>query len=102
VGEVVLQNPTGKNYPKVTSDQLGTARKARPKADQWRSRPWNTAATLGVAEFALSATVAQAPSFFNAIRLAKEAVDNQVLGQIQSPKSRVKDQLCNSEVRGQE
>lgn len=87
VGEIMLQI-LREELPQGLSGQLGTAL-LKPNLKRIKQRVDHAehggGLLLGVAGICIiSHGSSQAPSIFNAIRLAKEAVDNQVLERIQS------------------
>jgi glycerol-3-phosphate acyltransferase PlsX len=87
VGDVVLQI-LREELPQGLSGQLGTAL-LKPNLNRIKQRidhaEHGGGLLLGVAGISIiSHGSSQAPSIFNAIRLAKEAIDNQVLERIQS------------------
>lgn len=106
VGEVVLQI-LREELPQGLQGQMGTAL-LKPNLKRIKQRidhaEHGGGLLLGVAGICIiSHGSSQAPSIFNAIRLAKEAVDNQVLERIQSQIQRGKrSSISSSEVRSQE
>jgi glycerol-3-phosphate acyltransferase PlsX len=87
VGEIVLQI-LREELPQGLSGQLGTAL-LKPNLKRIKQRidhaEHGGGLLLGVAGICIiSHGSSQAPSIFNSIRLAKEAIDNQVLERIQS------------------
>lgn len=104
VGEVVLQI-LREELPQGLQGQLGTAL-LKPNLKRIKQRidhaEHGGGLLLGVAGICIiSHGSSQAPAIFNAIRLAKEAVDNNVLEQIQFQQGG-KRSINNSEVRSQE
>jgi glycerol-3-phosphate acyltransferase PlsX len=105
VGEVVIQI-LREELPQGLHGQLGTAL-LKPNLKRIKQRidhaEHGGGLLLGVAGICIiSHGSSQAPSIFNAIRLAKEAVDNQVLERIQSQNRGKRSSISNSEVRSQE
>jgi glycerol-3-phosphate acyltransferase PlsX len=105
VGEVVIQI-LREELPQGLQGQLGTAL-LKPNLKRIKQRidhaEHGGGLLLGVAGICIiSHGSSQAPSIFNAIRLAKEAVDNKVLEQIQFQQSGKRSSINNSEVRSQE
>ena len=101
VGEVVLQI-LREELPQGVRGQLGTML-LKPNLRQIKQRidhaEHGGGLLLGVAGICIiSHGSSQAPSIFNAIRLAKDAIENQVLERIQSQKST----LSGSEIRSKE
>jgi glycerol-3-phosphate acyltransferase PlsX len=104
VGEVVIQI-LREELPQGLQGQLGTAL-LKPNLKRIKQRidhaEHGGGLLLGVAGICIiSHGSSQAPSIFNAIRLAKEAVDNKVLEQIQFQQSGKRSSI-NNEVRSQE
>lgn len=105
VGDVVLQI-LREELPQGLQGQLGTAL-LKPNLKRIKQRidhaEHGGGLLLGVAGICIiSHGSSQAPSIFNAIRLAKEAVDNQVLERIQSQQSGKRSSIASNEVRSQE
>lgn len=105
VGEVVIQI-LREELPQGLQGQLGTAL-LKPNLKRIKQRidhaEHGGGLLLGVAGICIiSHGSSQAPSIFNAIRLAKEAVDNKVLEQIQFQQGGKRSSINNSEVRSQE
>lgn len=105
VGEVVMQI-LREELPQGLQGQLGTAL-LKPNLKRIKQRidhaEHGGGLLLGVAGICIiSHGSSQAPSIFNAIRLAKEAVDNQVLERIQSQQGGKRSSIGSHEVRGQE
>ncbi len=105
VGEVVIQI-LREELPQGLHGQLGTAL-LKPNLKRIKQRidhaEHGGGLLLGVAGICIiSHGSSQAPSIFNAIRLAKEAGDNQVLERIQSQNRGKRSSISNSEVRSQE
>lgn len=105
VGEVVMQI-LREELPQGLQGQLGTAL-LKPNLKRIKQRidhaEHGGGLLLGVAGICIiSHGSSQAPSIFNAIRLAKEAVDNQVLERIQSQQGGKRSSIGSNEVRSQE
>ncbi len=105
VGEVVIQI-LREELPQGLQGQLGTAL-LKPNLKRIKQRidhaEHGGGLLLGVAGICIiSHGSSQAPAIFNAIRLAKEAVDNKVLEQIQFQQGGKRSFINNSEVRSQE
>jgi len=105
VGEVVLQI-LREELPQGIRGQLGTAM-LKPNLQRIKQRidhaEHGGGLLLGVAGICIiSHGSSQAPSIFNAIRLAKEAIDNQVLERIQSKNLKGDRQSTTSSQSGEE
>jgi glycerol-3-phosphate acyltransferase PlsX len=106
VGEVVIQIMR-EELPQGLRGQLGTAL-LKPNLNRIKQRidhaEHGGGLLLGVAGICIiSHGSSQAPSIFNGIRLAKEAIDNQVLERIQHPyQNGQKSAISGSEVRNEE
>jgi len=106
VGEVVIQIMR-EELPQGLRGQLGTA-VLKPNLKRMKQRidhaEHGGGLLLGVAGICIiSHGSSQAPSIFNGIRLAKEAIDNQVLERIQHPYENAQQSaISGSEVRSEE
>lgn len=106
VGEVVIQIMR-EELPQGLRGQLGTAL-LKPNLKRIKQRidhaEHGGGLLLGVAGICIiSHGSSQAPSIFNGIRLAKEAIDNQVLERIQHPYENAQQSaISGSEVRSEE
>lgn len=105
VGDIVLQI-LREELPQGLSGQLGT-KLLKPNLKRIKQRidhaEHGGGLLLGVAGICIiSHGSSQAPSIFNAIRLATEAVDNQVLERIQSQINLKQSAVSGSEVKNEE
>ncbi len=105
VGEITLQI-LHEELPQGLSGQLGTAL-LKPNLKRIKQRidhaEHGGGLLLGVAGICIiSHGSSQAPTIFNAVRLAKEAIDNQVLERIQSKDFKGDEQSAASSQKGEE